>query len=243
MTKPSIYSPEFIPFYCGVAKRYKLNHLEGLVYGFVRFYTSSSEKHFYFSNKQMGKILDKSVSSIQRAVGSLVESGLLNAEYEVKAKGGTIRFLRVETRPGKNAVSDQSKTPGLTSQKRCPKYNKVKENKIKIPVEAKASGLRSIKNVLQKKKILPQPKRGASHEWQDTAVRWWKKLNLRQKPTASWFKLFKTNSGIAERACSWASDSGGDDLEKLVYWAYHQFRKNGKIVFDKNFATVANGVD
>jgi hypothetical protein len=75
---------------------------------------------------------------------------------------------------------------------------------------------------------------GASYLWQDTAVRWWKKLGLNGKPTAGWFKLFKSNLDLAERSCSWVSDSGGNDLERLTYWAFNKFKKEGKINYEKH---------
>ena len=134
MNKPSIYSPEFIPFYCEAVEKHKLSHLEGLVYGFVRFYTSSSDSHFYFSNKQMGKILNKSDSSIQRSVSKLIRVELFNAKYKIKANGGKIRFITVSFRPSKNACSEQAKTPVRNKQKRLfiIKDNKIKDNKINI---------------------------------------------------------------------------------------------------------------
>jgi transcriptional antiterminator len=130
MNKPSIYSPEFIPFYCEVVEKNKLSHLEGLVYGFVRFYTSSSSEHFYFSNEQLGKILSKSESSVQRAISKLIEVKLFNATYKIRSGGGKIRFITV-SRPSKNACSERAKTPVQNERKRPHNKNKIKDNKIK----------------------------------------------------------------------------------------------------------------
>ena len=44
--KPDIYTPEFIPFYISIKKKYKLSDLETKIYGFVRFYTHSSSRMF-----------------------------------------------------------------------------------------------------------------------------------------------------------------------------------------------------
>jgi biotin operon repressor len=110
----------------------------------------------------------------------------------------------------------------------------IKKNHInKNQQEAKASSIKRISDVLDKFKLPTEQARGATYQWQDTAVRWWVKLDLEEKPTASWFKIFRDNTSLAERACSWASDSGGDELEKLTYWAFNQFKKNGKIVYEK----------
>ena len=66
----------------------------------------------------------------------------------------------------------------------------------------------------------------------------WVKLGLTGNIPSGWFKMFKTNVVLAEHACSWVSDSGGYDLEKLSYWAFNQLRKNGKITYEKLSDTV-----
>jgi DNA-binding transcriptional regulator GbsR (MarR family) len=130
MNNPSIYSPEFIPFYCEAVEKYGLSHLEGLVYGFVRFYTSSSSEHFYFSNEQLSKILSKSESSVQRAISKLIEVKLFNATYKIRSGGGKIRFITV-SRTSKNACSERAKTPVQNEQKRPHNNNKINNNKKK----------------------------------------------------------------------------------------------------------------
>ena len=106
------------------------------------------------------------------------------------------------------------------------------EDLINTSIESNGSGIKSIGSLLTKFK-LPTRQCGATFQWQDTAVRWWNKLGIQGKPTAGWFKLFKLNVAIAERACSFASDSNADNLEKLTYWAFNQYRKNGKITYEK----------
>lgn len=108
--------------------------------------------------------------------------------------------------------------------------------------EANASGFKgmaSLRDVLSRHGVLREKRKGgATYKWQDDAVRFWSKLKLSGSPTAGWFRIFKLNAVTASRACEWVSDSGGQDLEKLTYWAFNQFKKNGKIVYDKKqFAT------
>jgi len=112
----------------------------------------------------------------------------------------------------------------------------IKEEPLRKPAEAVASGVKGVKSMsdILANHVLPEKKKGgATYQWQDTAVRMWKKLELSGNPSAGWFKLFKANTALAERACSWVSDSGGDDLERLTYWAYNQFKKYGKINYAK----------
>jgi hypothetical protein len=117
----------------------------------------------------------------------------------------------------------------------------IKEEPIKNQHEPVGSGFKvyekkkigTIGDVLKKFTVPIKKPFGASYAWQDTAVRWWKKLGLDGKPTAGWFRLFKLNAKLAERSCSWVSDSGGQDLERLTYWAFNKFKKEGKITYEK----------
>ena len=137
--------------------------------------------------------------------------------------------------PPRIAVSQNTpKDTAVSGGKIPPRKGGIRRTNIKKnnQQEAKASGLTSLRKTLEDKKIIPI-KGGATHAWQDAAVQWWKKLGLGEKPTASWFKQFRLCLTEMERACSWASDSGGNDLEKLTYWALNQFKKYGKIVYEK----------
>lgn len=151
-----------------------------------------------------------------------------------------VDFYKDKKIPSESGVSKDTrqKRDKIPVEKRGIRRSIIKKNKTSD--EPRGSGFNSIGSLLKKhdKQILkasaiPSKIGGAFHRWQDTAVRWWIKLGLGKKPTASWFKIFKQNAGLAERACSWASDSGGKDLEKLTYWALNQFKKHGKIVYNK----------
>jgi len=146
-----------------------------------------------------------------------------------KNKGGKNTTALIESKGGKNKSGGGEKIAPLriTNNKELIKNNNT--------IEANASGFDSVGSLLKNR---PQPLstvtstvRGAKYEWQDLAVRWWIKLGLKGKPTASWFKLFRDDRKIIERACSYASDSNAKDLVKLVYWSFNQFKKYGKITF------------
>jgi len=91
----NIYLPEFIPYYFDIAAEYKLNYLEALIYGFIRFYTRNSQYHFYFQNKQLANAFRKNETYISETINSLIEKGLISAEYETVSTGGKNRNLKV----------------------------------------------------------------------------------------------------------------------------------------------------
>jgi hypothetical protein len=132
--------------------------------------------------------------------------------------------------------------PKISSKTAHIRRTNIKEEPINNQQEANASGFKvytkkkieAIGDVLKNFSAPVKKPFGASYAWQDTAVRWWKKLGLNGKPTAGWFKLFKLNVDLAERSCSWVSDSGGNDLEHLTYWAFNKFKKEGKITYEKH---------
>jgi hypothetical protein len=102
MKEPNIYSPEFIPFYPAIVRKFELSYLEGLIYGFVRFYTSSTKNYFYFTNDQIGALLSRnpkkivSEKQISISIKHLLEKGLCKASYFPKPEGGKTRFLRAD---------------------------------------------------------------------------------------------------------------------------------------------------
>jgi hypothetical protein len=125
---PDIYAPEFVPFYIGIQRKYNLSDLETKIYGFVRYYTTSCNEMFYFSNEQLSIIFSKAPGRISKSVGVLIENNLIEAKFEIKANGGTFRKMRV--RLVKNDQSDLAKTTIETSQKRLPNNNNIKENNL-----------------------------------------------------------------------------------------------------------------
>jgi hypothetical protein len=82
-------------------------------------------------------------------------------------------------------------------------------------------------------KRLPVPtKHGASHEWQDRAVRVAEQLGLdTKKLPKTWFKAFKTSeAGTLERAYRYVSDyPNAKNKLGLFFWALGKFKKEGCI--------------
>jgi hypothetical protein len=133
---PSIYKPEFIPFYPDIKKKYNLTDKEALLYGFIRFYISTSpDKKFYFSNKQLGEILDLKEIAVSRLVNSLAEKcNEIKLIYEIKAKGGKIRLIQWYK-------SDLYENISPTYTKIYENDNKINNNKTNIFLSNDKNGL------------------------------------------------------------------------------------------------------
>lgn len=87
-----IYSPEFIPYYVDVVKKYKLNDCQALVYWFIRFYTSGGNQ-FWFKNEQLWEILDRSSASINLALWVLEKKNLIEREMTILSANGSKRKI------------------------------------------------------------------------------------------------------------------------------------------------------
>lgn len=84
MSENKIFSPEFIPFYVKEVRKYKLSPTEGLVYGFIRFYTKLKNNWFYFKSKDLGEIIQVSSWTVDNCILRLKNKGLILAETEQK---------------------------------------------------------------------------------------------------------------------------------------------------------------
>lgn len=142
-------------------------------------------------------------------------------------------FYQEKKIPSETTVSQEGKKDtACTSGKIPPGTGGIRRTNTKEELntngEPKGSGFKSISSLLRNRSPSPNvaiTARGAKYSWQDVAVRWWTKLSLKGKPTASWFKLFRDDRKTIERACSFSQDSNSRDLEKLVYWKIGQIRK------------------
>lgn len=125
---PTIYSPEFIPFYPEIQKKYKLNDKETLIYGFIRFYISTSpEKEFYFSNENLSEIFGISTTQISIYINSLAKKcPEIEITYRIKADGGKIRYIKFRNK--ENLNSDFKKTLSPTLRKLKENNNKINNN-------------------------------------------------------------------------------------------------------------------
>lgn len=80
MSEENIFCPEFIPFYIDEVRKYKLTPTEGLIYGFIRFYTKLKNNWFFFKSEQLSEIIQVSVGTIDNCIWKLKEKGLLKVE-------------------------------------------------------------------------------------------------------------------------------------------------------------------
>lgn len=120
-----IFQPKFIPYY-PVLQKFDLTDTEILLYGFIDFYTSNTiEGKFYFTNAQLGQILNKNEDTVSKAVGKLNKVGLLTINRKVRANGGQIRFIRL----GENKVLDSAFSSSQTRQNIGTNNNKINKNK------------------------------------------------------------------------------------------------------------------
>lgn len=135
-TAKILFSPEFVPYYLGIATKYDLTPTETLVYGFIRFYLGSGKtKRFYFSSEQLGEMLDCSEGAINNAISKLKICGVIKTTQRRKSGGGTIRFISFnELTPHQirsPKIPKLIKQGGLSSSpdELLLKDNKIKENK------------------------------------------------------------------------------------------------------------------
>jgi hypothetical protein len=95
---PSIYKPEFIPYYLLIREKFELTCNETILYGFIKFYLSGNEiqKGFYFKNDQLGKIIGiESISNISKILKKLSDKGLLELMYIKNDDGSTKRLIKL----------------------------------------------------------------------------------------------------------------------------------------------------
>lgn len=122
-----VFNPKFVPFYPLVMSQYNITYLETLLFGFVEFYLSSNHSgRFYFTNEQLGEILNSSVNTISRAISNLSRLGLIKTKTKIRSGGGSIRFIEF-------GVPDSPKSVCQTPQVGESIYinnNKINKNKI-----------------------------------------------------------------------------------------------------------------
>jgi len=95
---PSIYKPEFVPYYLLIKEKFKLTCNETILYGFIKFYLSGNEEQrgFFFKNDQLGKIIGiESISNISKILKKLSNEGLLELIYIKNDDGSTKRLIKL----------------------------------------------------------------------------------------------------------------------------------------------------
>lgn len=111
---PNLWRPEFIPFYPAEKEKYRLNDMETLIYGFVRFFLKNCSGRFYFTNEQLRYVLvgvkrDGTISDIVSGLAKKCDE--IKVSYVVKKTGGKIRMMEYSgSRLTENRNSDLRKT-------------------------------------------------------------------------------------------------------------------------------------
>ena len=133
-----IYSPEFIPYYIDVVKKYGLNQSQSLVYGFIRFYTSGGNK-FWFKNDQLGEIIWISDSSVNLAMWVLEKKRLIWRNMVIMWNNGSKRevWLTVNSTLSSTVNSTLSSTVDNTlSSKENIKENRKEKEDLKATAQS-----------------------------------------------------------------------------------------------------------
>jgi predicted transcriptional regulator len=220
-----VFSPEFIPFRKDIMDKYGLTHIETILYGFIRFYTTNSSDRFYFTNEQLGSVVGCSGDTAGRSVSTLIKVGLIVAKRRVKAGGGQIRFIeqhnfdsdktgrqtRIKLQTNKNNINN------ILSKDNSTKYGNVDINKfiekinslldIKLPEDYKSrmvvSNMLKLLSRHEKRLWLKENKWDNAKDWFDQ----YHQTNLSKGfYPRSWYKVY-------ENLKLWIANEG--DLSKL----------------------------
>lgn len=156
-----VYTPEFIPYYPKIAKKYSLTKNEALLYGFIRFYLANAGENakFFFTNEQLIEILEDkkklTVTAISLMIKSLCEKKLIDVKYTIKANGGKIRYITLLN-------SDFKSTLSRTLSKVKENNNKINNNIIFSKENiAKSEASENLKSeTLEKKEEISKPDNG-----------------------------------------------------------------------------------
>jgi len=124
---------------------YKRNDLNWTEIRILAFLLNYNRDKFYFSNEQLAKMFNLSEKTISVNIASLIEKGLIKADYEIKSGGGKIRFLQVVKSDFTTSLSqtlrgckvDFEKSIKKSNENMLLKDNKIKDNKIKDNIKDK----------------------------------------------------------------------------------------------------------
>lgn len=87
----------------------------------------------------------------------------------------------------------------------------------------------SLKNIIDSKRLQKKEKKkigGAIYRWQYRAVEVWSKLGIEGKPRAGWFKIFRDQPNLCERAYSNLIDAPSkSNPEKYFYWLVNDYKR------------------
>lgn len=146
-TAKLVFTPEFIPYYGEVKKEFGISHVATLIYGFVRFYLHKKGATFYFTNKQLGEILDVSEDRAGKCFMELQTKNLVSVNYRIKGGGGKVRFVDfVYGRTVENNGSEQLKTQSTKPAETHLKSNYINNNKLNV-VETRTNKYTTIDSI------------------------------------------------------------------------------------------------
>jgi len=117
----SVFSPEFIPYYLQEKKKYDFNHLQTLLYGFLRFFLTNNSQKFYFTNEQLATMFGVKTAIISRSIKGVLKCGEFQFTYKPKANGGVFRLVQ-------KYQSDSYKSISQTSTKVSGNNNSINNN-------------------------------------------------------------------------------------------------------------------
>jgi predicted transcriptional regulator len=95
-----VFSPRFIPYFLNLENEpYNFNSTTIKIYGFIIFYLRyTNAPEFYFTNEQIGKMLNIYPSKVQPALKTLTESKLIYRFTKFNPKNKKrIRFIEVNS--------------------------------------------------------------------------------------------------------------------------------------------------
>ena len=104
----------------------RLTSLELKIAGFIHSYKGD---RFYFSNEHLGKMFNAEAESVSRCIRGLIRKGLIGVDYEIKAGGGKIRFIRSNIQSQLEGLNQPVKSDLTEMTSRI--YKEIKENKVK----------------------------------------------------------------------------------------------------------------
>ncbi len=246
-----LYLPDYLIIPSIIMGDKELQPLDGYVYGVVYWFNKLKLEKCTLTNQQISKLLHASASGVSHSLSRLSQKRhveIVMDRFNQREEIIPLIFFAskndFEVLPSEPSLKQTRRvaemSEGGSSNKHYTINNKIKEdNKKNNQSEPDGSGIKFYKkrtvepvgNILKDYTVPIKKSFGASYAWQDTAVRWWKKLGLDGKPTAGWFRIFKIDENMAERSCSFASDSGAKNIEKITYWAFNQYKKHGKIKY------------
>jgi len=126
-----VFSPKFIPFYPNLFEKW-LTHIQILIFWFIDFYVSNAKEwRFYFTNEQLGKILNLNEQTVSNNVWLLEKSGMININRKMRSWWGQIRFIEIKNQLQYNYSSNYNQTNVATITKPLGNNNKINNNKIK----------------------------------------------------------------------------------------------------------------